>query len=74
MKAPIIASIILGQTRNFNFRKKDHQQSKYSLQPPNGSLLIMKDDLQENWEHRIAKSTRSMKERINLIFRLVNKE
>jgi len=68
---PIIASISLGQTRNFDFRKKDHHQSKYSLPLPNGSLLIMKGDLQENWEHRIAKSTTPMKQRINLTFRLI---
>lgn len=69
-KRPIIASISLGQTRNFDFRKADHHQSKYSLPLPNGSLLIMKGDLQEQWEHRIAKSNTSMKERINLTFRL----
>lgn len=56
-KRPVIASISLGQTRNFDFRKKDYHQSKYSLPLPHGSLLIMKGDLQENWEHRIAKST-----------------
>ncbi|KAA2222922.1 alpha-ketoglutarate-dependent dioxygenase AlkB family protein [Chryseobacterium sediminis] len=70
-KRPIIASISLGQTRNFDFRKKDHHQSKYSLALPHGSLLIMKGDLQENWEHRIAKSSTPMKERINLTFRLI---
>ncbi|MDQ0593396.1 MULTISPECIES: alpha-ketoglutarate-dependent dioxygenase AlkB family protein [Chryseobacterium] len=70
-KRPVIASISLGQTRNFDFRKKDHHQSKYSLPLPNGSLLIMKGDLQENWEHRIAKSTIPMKERINLTFRMI---
>lgn len=51
--------------------KKDHHQSKYSLPLPHGSLLIMKGDLQENWEHRIAKSTVFMKPRINLTFRLI---
>ena len=71
-KRPVIASISLGQTRNFDFRKKDHHQSKYSLPLPHGSLLIMKGDLQEHWEHRIAKSTIPMKERINLTFRLTN--
>lgn len=71
-KRPVIASISLGQTRNFDFRKKDHHQSKYSLPLPHGSLLIMKGDLQEHWEHRIAKSAISMKERINLTFRLIN--
>jgi len=70
-KRPVIASISLGQTRNFDFRKKDHHQSKYSLPLPNGSLLIMKGDLQEHWEHRISKSTIPMKERINLTFRLI---
>lgn len=73
-KRPVIASVSLGQTRNFDFRKKDHHQSKYSLPLPHGSLLIMKGDLQENWEHRIAKSVTSMKERINLTFRLVCEE
>jgi len=71
-KRPVIASISLGQTRNFDFRKKDHHQSKYSLPLPHGSLLIMKGNLQEHWEHRIAKSSKSMNERINLTFRLVN--
>jgi len=71
-KRPVIASISLGQTRNFDFRKMDHHQSKYSLALPHGSLLIMKGGLQEHWEHRIAKSIIPMKERINLTFRLVN--
>ncbi|MBD3907277.1 alpha-ketoglutarate-dependent dioxygenase AlkB [Chryseobacterium sp. C-39] len=70
-KRPVIASISLGQTRNFDFRKIDHYQSKYSLPLPHGSLLIMKGDLQENWQHRIAKSKVSMKERINLTFRFL---
>lgn len=70
-KRPVIASISLGQTRNFDFRKKDHHSSKYNLPLPHGSLLIMKGDLQENWEHRIAKSNVHMKERINLTFRLL---
>lgn len=70
-KRPVIASISLGQTRNFDFRKKDHHSSKYSLPLPHGSLLIMKGDLQENWEHRIAKSRFPMEPRINLTFRLL---
>ncbi|MEE6128338.1 alpha-ketoglutarate-dependent dioxygenase AlkB [Chryseobacterium arthrosphaerae] len=71
-KRPVIASVSLGETRNFDFRKKDHHQSKYSLPLPHGSLLIMKGDLQEHWEHRIAKSVTPMKERINLTFRWVH--
>lgn len=33
---------------------------------------IMKGDLEENWERRIANSTVKMKERINLTFHLIN--
>ncbi|WP_185097230.1 alpha-ketoglutarate-dependent dioxygenase AlkB family protein, partial [Chryseobacterium sp. Leaf180] len=63
---PVIASLSLGQTRKFDFRKKDHHQSRYSIPLPEGSLLLMKGNLQEYWEHRIAKSSLPMKERINL--------
>ncbi|WP_415327335.1 alpha-ketoglutarate-dependent dioxygenase AlkB family protein [Chryseobacterium sp. MMS23-Vi53] len=68
---PVIASISLGQVRNFDFRKVDDHRQKYSLALQNGSLLIMKGNLQVDWEHRIAKSTKSMKPRINLTFRMV---
>lgn len=68
---PVIASVSLGQVRNFDFRKTDNHQQKYSLALEHGSLLIMKGDLQVNWEHRIAKSSRPMKPRINLTFRMV---
>ncbi|KQR95620.1 hypothetical protein ASG01_00015, partial [Chryseobacterium sp. Leaf180] len=62
---PVIASLSMGQTRKFDFRKKDHHQSRYSIPLPEGSLLLMKGNLQEYWEHRIAKSSLPMKERIN---------
>lgn len=68
---PVIASVSLGQVRNFDFRKVDDHRKKYSLALEHGSLLIMKGDLQINWEHRIAKSIRKMKPRINLTFRLI---
>ena len=68
---PIIASVSLGQVRNFDFRNVKNHQQKHSLALNHGSLLIMKGDLQVNWEHRIAKSTKLMKPRINLTFRLI---
>lgn len=68
---PVIASVSLGQVRNFDFRKVDDHRQKYSLALQNGSLLIMKGNLQVDWEHRIAKSTKQMKPRINLTFRMV---
>ncbi|WBV57553.1 alpha-ketoglutarate-dependent dioxygenase AlkB [Chryseobacterium daecheongense] len=68
---PVIASLSLGQVRNFDFRKVDDHHLKYSLPLSHGSLLIMKGNLQVNWEHRIAKSTKPMQPRINLTFRLI---
>jgi alkylated DNA repair dioxygenase AlkB len=68
---PNIASLSLGQARNFDFRHKQDHQRKYSLQLGNGSLLIMKGDLQQQWEHRIPKSARALQPRINLTFRII---
>jgi len=68
---PVVASVSFGQVRSFDIRnKKDHTQ-KYSVKLENGSYLLMKGDLQEHWEHRIAKSVKPMKERVNLTFRVI---
>lgn len=64
-----IASISLGQVRNFDFRSKENHSQRYSMALEHGSLLLMKADLQKYWEHRIAKSTVPMSARINLTFR-----
>ncbi|CAN5424499.1 alpha-ketoglutarate-dependent dioxygenase AlkB [soil metagenome] len=69
---PVIASVSFGQVRRFDVRHKTNHQNKYSVDLENGSLLLMKGDLQHNWEHRIAKSTKPLKERVNLTFRVIN--
>lgn len=66
-----IASLSIGQERNFDFRSKDDHRRKHSIKLEHGSLLLMKADLQRGWEHRIAKSTIPMRARINLTFRKV---
>ncbi len=66
-----IASLSIGQERNFDFRNKEHHSAKYALTLEHGSLLLMKADLQKGWEHRIAKSSQPTKARINLTFRKV---
>lgn len=68
---PVIASVTFGQVRNFDIRNKADHSLKYSIRLEHGSLMIMKGDLQVNWDHRIAKSTKPMKERLNLTFRVV---
>ncbi len=70
-KNPIIASVSLGQFRNFDIRLQADHTRKYSIRLENGSYLLMKGDLQEHWEHRIAKSTKPMRPRINLTFRRI---
>ncbi|RYD79408.1 MAG: alpha-ketoglutarate-dependent dioxygenase AlkB [Sphingobacteriales bacterium] len=66
---PVIASLSFGQVRSFDIRFKANHQEKYSIRLGHGSLLIMKGDLQQKWDHRIAKSKQFMKPRINLTFR-----
>jgi alkylated DNA repair dioxygenase AlkB len=70
-KNPVVASVTFGQVRSFDIRNKTDHTQKYSVRLENGSYLLMQGDLQENWEHRIAKSTKPMKERINLTFRVI---
>jgi alkylated DNA repair dioxygenase AlkB len=68
---PVIASLSFGQVRSFDIRNKNDHKESYSIRLEHGSFLLMKFGLQEHWEHRIAKSAKPMKPRINLTFRLV---
>lgn len=70
-KNPIIASVSFGQVRSFDIRNKINHKEHYSIKLEQGSFLLMKAGLQEHWEHRIAKSNKPMKARINLTFRVV---
>jgi alkylated DNA repair dioxygenase AlkB len=68
---PVIASVSFGQVRSFDIRNKKDHTEKYSVRLEHGSFLLMKSGLQERWEHRIAKSNKPMKARVNLTFRVV---
>jgi alkylated DNA repair dioxygenase AlkB len=68
---PIIGSVSFGQVRSFDIRRKDDHAKKFSVRLEPGSLLVMKGDLQQNWEHRIAKSKIPMGARVNLTFRVI---
>jgi alkylated DNA repair dioxygenase AlkB len=70
---PVIASVSFGQVRRFEVRNKTDHQHKYTIGLENGSLLLMKGDMQHNWEHRVPKSTKPLAERVNLTFRIINK-
>ena len=69
---PVIASVSFGQVRRFDIRHKQDRNRKHSIYLENGSLLIMKGDLQHNWVHQIPKSIKPLKARVNLTFRVIN--
>lgn len=68
---PIIASISLGQERMFHLRHKAKKDWKYKMPLGNGSLLLMEGETQHNWQHQIPKTRKTIKERINLTFRII---
>ncbi|MFD2144601.1 alpha-ketoglutarate-dependent dioxygenase AlkB family protein [Mucilaginibacter antarcticus] len=70
-KHPVIASVSFGQVRSFDIRNKADHSQKFSVRLEHGSFLLMKSGLQEQWEHRIAKSSTPMTARVNLTFRVV---
>lgn len=70
-KNPVIASLSLGVTRRFDLRH-NHTKEKLSFDLTNGSLLLMKGEMQHFWKHQIAKTKKVDARRINLTFRKLN--
>jgi len=69
---PTIASLSLGQSRSFAFKRKGHSDRPVlNIELASGSLLLMKGDTQRNWKHGIAKSGRPLGPRVNLTFRKI---
>lgn len=65
-----IASISFGAERKFAFKHKQTKQV-VSLVLANGSLLVMKDETQTNWLHRLPPTKLIKTPRINLTFRTI---
>jgi len=65
-----IASLSFGAERKFSFK---HKQSKetVSVLLEHGSLLIMKDETQTNWLHRLPPTKKVNGARVNLTFRTI---
>lgn len=63
-----IASVSLGAERRFSFKHKRLKET-ISILLAHGSLLVMKDDTQNNWLHSIPKTKKVNTPRINLTFR-----
>ena len=67
-KDAAIASMSFGAERKFMFKHKEIKET-ISLVLEHGSLLVMKDDTQSNWLHRLPPSKLIKTPRINLTFR-----
>lgn len=71
-KNPIIASVSFGEARRFQLKHKLNKNlAKLETNLTHGSLLIMKGSTQHFWQHQIPKTTKLLKERINLTFRII---
>lgn len=67
-KNTCIASLSFGSERKFSFKHKQTKDAT-SLILEHGSLLVMKDETQTNWLHRLPPTTLIKRPRINLTFR-----
>ena len=65
-----IASVSFGAERKFSFKHKITKE-KVELVLENGSLLVMKDQTQTFWLHRLPPTTKVLTPRINLTFRFI---
>lgn len=65
-----IASLSFGAERKFAFKHKKTKEV-VSLVLENGSLLIMKDETQTHWLHRLPPTKKIFTPRVNLTFRTI---
>jgi len=63
-----IASLTLGAERKFGFKHKQTKETVYEILQ-HGSLLVMKDETQKHWLHRLPTTKKVTRPRINLTFR-----
>jgi alkylated DNA repair dioxygenase AlkB len=65
-----IASMSFGAERKFAFKNKESKET-ISMMLQNGSLLVMKDETQTHWLHRLPPTRLVIKARVNLTFRTI---
>jgi alkylated DNA repair dioxygenase AlkB len=65
-----IASFTFGAERKFAFKHKE-KKTVVSVILENGSLLVMKDETQTHWMHRLPTTAMVKRARINLTFRTI---
>lgn len=65
-----IGSLSFGAERKFAFKHKESKE-KVALILEHGSLLVMKDETQTYWLHRLPPTKTTTKPRVNLTFRTI---
>jgi alkylated DNA repair dioxygenase AlkB len=66
---PPVASVSFGETRKFQLRTYVNKSDLITIPLQHGSFLLMKDETQHYWEHRVPKELRIKGSRINITFR-----
>ena len=69
-KNPAIASVSFGAERKFAFKHKKTKKTT-SIILEHGSLLVMREDTQTNWLHRLPPTKKVDRPRVNLTFRTI---
>ena len=65
-----IASLSFGAERRFGFKHKQTKETVYKVLE-HGSLLVMKDETQTYWLHRLPPTKKVHRPRVNLTFRTI---
>jgi alkylated DNA repair dioxygenase AlkB len=68
---PVIASLSLGESRSFRFRRRDDHRIVHALTLAHGDLLVMKGESQSQWQHTIPRTKKPVAGRLNLTFRQI---
>ena len=69
---PVIASLSLGATRRFEFRRRPPAApDARSIELEHGSCLVMAGAVQHQWHHRLPRAARVERPRVNLTFRRI---
>ena len=68
---PVIASLSLGETRQFHLKHKTDKTLRRSVSLEHGSLLLMAGRTQKDFKHQLPKTKKAKAPRINLTFRFI---
>lgn len=71
-KNPVIGSVSFGETRTFQMKHKSRKDlCVVNIDLSHGSFLLMSGPTQHFWRHRLPKTPKVLKARINLTFRRI---